>query len=326
MRVTIALVALLAGCGTPDPDPPAPGDPEFVLHVPPADAPDVPPSTDITVEWTAPVDGVDVTVIDGGVLVEGTLSRVQDGAVWAWQPTEELEDLERYDVVIDWDGSPGPIEFVFTTGVLGAEWPAGDLGPWPTGSWVINYSTMLLLDGLDAKVPDARFLVLDLSDASDLLNGTAFLRTATATLDAAGAVTFDACDPVTEHGLGEDALLGTADDTPAAFDWPDLTADLGAVGEDDQPFLEVTLEARVTRTEDLHAFRIAGLMDTRPLDVEEGEPPGTLCALLEETVGITCLACPGEAGAASCMPFDNADRPFARSDFALPTPDDCFTR
>ena len=113
MRLSaLAVALLLAGCPTETPD--GPGD--FVLHIPAADSVGIPPSTDITAEWTAPVTGVSVTVLVSGQTLDGELNQVQDGSVWAWIPDDELDVLTRHEVVIDWEGAPTPLSFGFTTG------------------------------------------------------------------------------------------------------------------------------------------------------------------------------------------------------------------
>ncbi len=117
MRLSaVALALLLVGCPTESPDGPA----EFVLHIPAADSVGIPPSTDITAEWTLPVTGVSVTVLVTGQTLAGELNQVKDGSVWAWIPSDELAVLTRHDVVIDWEGAPEPRSFGFTTGE--AQW------------------------------------------------------------------------------------------------------------------------------------------------------------------------------------------------------------
>ncbi len=112
----VAVALLLVGCPTETPDGPA----EFVLHIPAADSVGIPPSTDITAEWTQPVTGVSVTVLETGQALDGELNQVQDGSVWAWIPVDELDVQTRHDVVIDWEGAPSPLSFGFTTGDV--EW------------------------------------------------------------------------------------------------------------------------------------------------------------------------------------------------------------
>lgn len=127
MRLAAILVALLLAACPTDETPDEPG--TFVLHVPAADAMGVPPSTDITVQWTAPVEGVSVTVLRDSALVDGVLNMVEDGSVWAWLPDEELDIFVRYDVVIDWSGATEPRSFSFTTGRVPRH--AESVGPTP---------------------------------------------------------------------------------------------------------------------------------------------------------------------------------------------------
>ena len=118
MRLSaLAVALLLAGCPTETPDGPA----EFVLHIPAADSVGIPPSTDITAEWTAPVTGVSVTVLVSAQTLDGELNQVRDGSVWAWIPDDELVEETLHEVVIDWDGAPTPLSFGFTTGEVGWE-------------------------------------------------------------------------------------------------------------------------------------------------------------------------------------------------------------
>lgn len=114
MRLALVALALLVGGCPTEEQPISPA--EFVLHIPAADSVDIPPSTDITAQWTAPVTGVAIVVNVDGEPLDGLLNLVQDGSVWAWIPEQELVELTGHAVVIDWDGAPEPRSFSFTTG------------------------------------------------------------------------------------------------------------------------------------------------------------------------------------------------------------------
>jgi len=115
MRALALATLLLIGCPTGDP---GEGPGTFVLHIPAAGAEGVPPSTDITAEWTAPVEGVAITVLHDGAALSGQLNQVQEGDVWAWVPDDEFAEEALHSVVIDWVTAEEPVSFSFTTGAV----------------------------------------------------------------------------------------------------------------------------------------------------------------------------------------------------------------
>jgi len=313
MSLRLLLLALLVvgtGCAPPTPGATPPlGEPaddddvaascaELTLQLPEAGALGV--YTDaILVRWNQVPELGSLAVTDEhGAAVLGELSFSSGGRTLTLVTEEALPPFTRFDVRVT-QACADPVEYSFTTGGYGAPMPddSGLVGStfaldWDRATWLEPPGPGKIL----GRHLTDNGLLIDITPTSDLDAGL-FLRGARATDSDFGPVQ-DLCRPTADLSAGADGLVGTADDELALWENPRLSLGPGPIAYpslDGQVILEeASLEALIHP--DGTGFVegvLRGLLDTR------GMPGPGACALVEETIGVSCIPCAD--GAVECL-------------------------
>ncbi len=308
---TLLLLSLglaAAGCPTVGDDDDATGDDDDdstaplcagILGTSPEPGDDGVFTSKVSVTWDAVPENGNLTVSDdAGAAVTGTIVEDDNGRTLIFDAGEAFAASTTFNVAITQDCA-ADVPFSFTTG------PYGD--PVTTEDDLINRVFHLDLGSATFTEPPAVgpllqgflvdvYVVFQATADSDLANGDMHIMGALADLDG-GDIVQNTCNETLNFTLGPDNLVGTADDTPAAWDNPmmDLDADLLSLSVQGVTADLQDVQITALYHPDLTNFvggTFAAVMDTRQLiGLVDSEDPNAICDLVEKTVGVSCEDC-----------------------------------
>ncbi len=308
--LSLGLVAVAPGCpstgnGGDDDDSTTSDDDDAacagILSVSPEqDASDVFGSK-VSVTWDAVPSSGSITVADAaGAAVGGAISDDDNGRTLIFTADATLAASSTFGVTISQDCADD-VAYNFSTGPYGD--PVGtesdligrafnlDLA---SATFVEPAGVGALLQGFLVDV----YVIFNPNADSDLENGSMHITGAVGALDG-GDIVQDLCNETLPFTTGPDGVVGTADDSPAAWDNPDMSLQAKALELSVQGVNATIQDLLITAKfhPELTGFvggTFAGAIDTRPLvGLLDSEDPNAICDLVEETVGITCDDCGG---------------------------------
>lgn len=311
-------VAPTAGCNDPVDDDSAAGDDDdapacsmIAETKPAADSSDFFYQDELSVTFnTQPAETVTLTLTDGGGnTIAGTTTPSPNGRTHTFDPSADLMPDTSYALTIDWGcNSAGPLNFRTSThGSAVAD-----------DTLIIGKSYFLDLTSAEFVEPPGvgGILASQLGDVivlfspmpeSDIANGELHIVGALGEDDGTGTYRQDLCNESLPFTFGNDGIVGTADDEPAAWDNPFMSLEA--------PVLSLTIQDVTASIQDLlisgtfapdlsgmAGGTFGGMLDTRALDGLIGDgTPGAACELVEETIGVPCEECGGGNPGAFCL-------------------------
>jgi hypothetical protein len=263
------------------------------------------------VEFDRPADDVVLTLEDDdGAGVPGTQTQDSPGRVYFLDPDDPLEPDSEYQLTIAWDGDASPAVVSFQTSEHGDTVPDPDEMIGRVYSIDMANGTWVEPPGVGAIIGsqfDGMALLITNTPESDFDDGVVHVM-AVLGEEEGGNPSQDYCVETMALTFGADGVYGTYDDTPGAWDNPQIS-----VGPTD---LELTLQGSTTVVQDAYlettvapdlgtsvGGRYEGTIDTRPM-AEELDPdggPGAMCDLIWETVNVPCVECGGDNPGEYCL-------------------------
>jgi len=317
-RSLLLFLALLAGSGCPesmsgdDDDSAVAGDDDdavqypYVVTMHPADGEDdFFYQDDMTVEFDRAIDefAYAVTGPDGDVPVD--LSLDADQRVVTIDPVDDLLPSTPYQVHMTWSpaASPDGYSFSFSTGLSGLE---VDTGALTDVVWLVDLAegTWTEPAGVGAFVATQLgdwVLLMQVLEQSELAlqdqPGMHILGAGAENTKTEGIVQAP-CAAALRMTAGPDLQLGTDDDVPGTLDNPGFDfgpSPLAMMVNGRRVQIDQTVVSGLFELDlaSITGLRIAGILDTRPLDGMLGEPAeeGAVCELVWETAEIPCEEC-----------------------------------
>jgi hypothetical protein len=238
------------------------------------------------------------------------------GTLMTLDPGAPLTPSAAYALEIEWAPCDGcPVTINFETGPYGNDLadPAGTL---VGATYNIDLAQANFVEPpgvgpiLQSQIGDIAILFSMLPESDfDVAAGLQIMGALGAVVDPVnGIIEQEICTETLAFTAGPDGEIGTADDTPAGWNNPNL--ELGPTNLDiSVQGIQATIQDLViTGTfhpdgDDMRGGTFAGKVDTRPLapelDPEGGE--GAVCDLVEETIGISCEACNDDGTEVFCL-------------------------
>ena len=307
--LAFALPALLIGCGGE----PAPDDddddtvrnPILVEVSPSLNQSDFFYRSTLVAEFDIAPDSVSVTLTDAsGAAVDGTANVESNGRVVTFDPSGDLTSSAGYTMTVEWSPSEeghSPFTNAFQTSAHG-----GDVAePSPMIGNVYNIdlagATFVEPPGigpiLQSQMDGFSVLFTAIENGTDFDAGVLHVMGAIGEEDG-GAISQDACAPTLAFTAGEDGEVGTADDTPASWNNPEMVLEAEELPLTIQGVTATIQDLVISGTfhPDLTNMRggvFGGIIDTRPLvgALGSGESESEICDLVESTVGVPCISC-----------------------------------
>jgi hypothetical protein len=311
--LALMIPALLIGCDTPpaaDDDDDTERTPILVEVSPTFEQTDFFYRSTVVAEFDIAPDSATVTLLDAsGTPVAGTAATATNGREFTFDPDADLASSAGYSMVIEWSPAAeghSPFTNAFQTSAHG-----GVIAD-PTGMVGLVYSidlagaTFVEPPGigpiLQSQMDGFSVLFTPLAE-SNFEGGELHVMGAVGGASESGKEIQDPCAPTLAFTAGDDGIFGTADDTPAEWNNPEMVLAADALPLTIQGVTATIQDLLISGTfhPDLTNMRggvFAGIIDTRPLvgALGSGEDENEICDLVESTVGVSCISCTTDDG------------------------------
>jgi len=307
--IALTIPALLIGCGG-EPDPTDDDDdavryPILVEVSPSLNQTDFFYRSSLVAEFDIAPDSVTVTLTDAdGNAVDGTETVETNGRVVTFDPTADLMSSSAYTMTVEWsptEEGQAAFENAFQTSSHG-----GDVGEPATmigNVYNIDLAGATFVDPpgigpiLQSQMDGFSVLFTAIEEGTDFDSGVLHVMGAIGA-DDGGAISQDACAPTLAFTAGDDGVVGTADDTPATWNNPEMLLEADELPLTIQGVTATIQDLVISGTfhPDMTNMRggvFGGVIDTRPLvgALGSGESETEICDLVESTVGVPCISC-----------------------------------
>ena len=258
----------------------------------------------LVAEFDIAPDSATVTLVDAsGAPVSGTAATESNGRVFTFAPDEDLGSNAGYSMVIEWSVSAegdSPFTNTFQTSSHGE---AVTESPTMAGLvYAIDLAGATFVEPpgigpiLQSQMDGFSILFTPMAE-SDFAGGELHVMGAIGDTDG-DDISQDACAPTLPFTAGPDGIFNTADDTPAAWNNPEMVLSADELPLSIQGVTATIQDLLISGTfhPDLSNMRggvFAGIIDTRPLvgALGSGEDENEICDLVESTVGVSCISC-----------------------------------
>ncbi len=290
----------------------------IVRTLPEDDENNVPGTTDFLVEWDRVPQDVTITMRSfSGIDVDGTVVGTDSEVTRRFVPSAPLDPDRDYRVRVEW--ADGRESFEFETSLLGRLLDEDDIEELPELSWAVLIEPFGdALQNLPIVPMGTDFAVLlGVQEDSEPETGLLHLIAAPTV---PGSLLQDQCTETTIITAGPDGVLDTADDAPAVFENPRLTAAgerfvtgdggefIGQVGLQDWELDATVLPNR----QGLFVHSLSAHTGTWGLDgliPDEGPlgPGATFCDALAQYSNQRCVRCPSGTREDRCIRIELSD-------------------
>jgi hypothetical protein len=307
LALTIPVLLLATACGeapTDDDDDDTERFPILVEISPTFEQTDFFYRSTLVAEFDIAPETASVTLVDAsGAPVAGTEATESNGRVFTFDPDADLASNAGYSMVIEWSPSAegdSPFTNAFQTSSHGGA--VADSTAMAGLVYAIDLAGATFVEPpgigpiLQSQMDGFSILFTPMAE-SDFAGGELHVMGAVGDTDG-DVVSQDVCAPTLPFTAGDDGLFGTEDDTPAAWNNPEMVLAADALPLSIQGVTATIQDLLISGTfhPDLSNMRggvFAGIIDTRPLvgALGSGEDENEICDLVESTVGVPCISC-----------------------------------